>query len=414
MQTGLAMEIIYYLLVGIIVGFIVWFLMIQREKKVLLEAQMESSLKLAAAEEKERAREDSLKQYESAMKDSFTLLAQSAFEEAVAKADAEKENAFSSATESLSKSLSEYTKNIEKIEKDSIDRGARLEKTIEAVGELGLKLSDETSNLTRALKADSQAQGAWGELVLENLLQSLGFQKERDYSTQTTFTQADGTRPRTDFIVELPDNRQIIIDSKVSLTAWERYVNAEQDSDMESALKDHCQSIRNHAKDLASKNYHTLEGINTVEFVLMYVPLESAFSAAMKLHPDLYMEFATSNHVRIVTGSTIVTTLLLIKELWKREAQTKNQARLIEESGKLHDQIVRFLDSFQKIGHELNQATEAYHLAMERLVEGRGNVLKRTDNLKQLGAKVTKEISKNLLQEANQHHESASGSNDSE
>ena len=407
------MEIIYYLLVGILVGFIVWFLMIQREKKVLLEAQMESSLKLAAAEEKERAREDSLKQYESAMKDSFTLLAQSAFEEAVAKADAEKENAFSSATESLSKSLSEYTKNIEKIEKDSIDRGARLEKTIEAVGELGLKLSDETSNLTRALKADSQAQGAWGELVLENLLQSLGFQKERDYSTQTTFTQADGTRPRTDFIVELPDNRQIIIDSKVSLTAWERYVNAEQDSDMESALKDHCQSIRNHAKDLASKNYHTLEGINTVEFVLMYVPLESAFSAAMKLHPDLYMEFATSNHVRIVTGSTIVTTLLLIKELWKREAQTKNQARLIEESGKLHDQIVRFLDSFQKIGHELNQATEAYHLAMERLVEGRGNVLKRTDNLKQLGAKVTKEISKNLLQEAKQHHESASDSNDS-
>ena len=273
MQTGLTMEIIYYLLVGILVGFIVWFLMMQREKKILLEAQMESSLKLAAAEEKERAREDSLKQYESAMKDSFTLLAQSAFEEAVAKADAEKENAFSSATESLSKSLIEYTKNIEKIEKDSIDRGARLEKTIEAVGELGLKLSDETSNLTRALKADSQAQGAWGELVLENLLQSLGFQKERDYSTQTTFTQADGTRPRTDFIIELPDNRQIIIDSKVSLTAWERYVNAEQDAEMESALKDHCQSIRNHAKDLASKNYHTLEGINTVEFVLMYVPL---------------------------------------------------------------------------------------------------------------------------------------------
>ena len=178
MQTGLTMEIIYYLLVGILVGFIVWFLMMQREKKILLEAQMESSLKLAAAEEKERAREDSLKQYESAMKDSFTLLAQSAFEEAVAKADAEKENAFSSATESLSKSLIEYTKNIEKIEKDSIDRGARLEKTIEAVGELGLKLSDETSNLTRALKADSQAQGAWGELVLENLLQSLGFQKK--------------------------------------------------------------------------------------------------------------------------------------------------------------------------------------------------------------------------------------------
>ncbi|DAC12795.1 MAG TPA: DNA recombination protein RmuC, partial [Candidatus Poseidoniales archaeon] len=334
------MEIIYYLLVGILVGFIVWFLMMQREKKIVLEAQMESSLKLAAAEEKERARDDSLKEYESVMKDSFTLLAKSAFEQAVAKADAEKENAFSSATESLSKSLKEYAENIQKIEKDSIDRGARLEEKIGDVAKLGLKLSDETSNLTRALKADSQAQGAWGELVLENLLQSLGFQKGTDYETQTSFSQADGTRPRTDFIIELPENRQIIIDSKVSLTAWERYVNAEEDADMESALKDHCQSIRNHAKDLASKNYHTLEGINTVEFVLMYVPLESAFSAAMKLHPDLYMEFASSNHVRIVTGSTIVTTLLLIKELWKREAQTKNQSRLIEESGKLHDQIV--------------------------------------------------------------------------
>ena len=410
-----------YLVLSVIVVILVWYLGNERTKRLVKEAQLESNILMAGFEAKESTLTDSLQGYEDNMKDTFKIIAQKAFEEVVAKADAQKSASFSEATESLAKAMKSYNENMNNIEAKSLERGTRLEERINKVSELGIKLSEETNNLTRALKADSQAQGAWGEVVLENLLQSLGFTKGTDYLTQTNFTQEDGSRPRTDFIINLPDNRQIVIDSKVSLTAWEKFVNAQSDTEMELAMKEHCNSIRNHAKGLAAKNYHNLEGINTVDFVLMYVPLESAFSAAMRTHPDLYMEFAKDSIVRVVTGTTIVTTLMLIKEIWKREAQTTNQLKLISETGKLHDQIVLFLESFTTLGFELKQATDAYDKAINQLKDGRGNVLRRTENLKNLGAKVSKQIKSNpkiketnLLEEAIYNHENASNSNEEE
>ncbi len=415
------MEDILYLVLSLIVVILVWYLGNERTKRLVKEAQLESNILMAGFEAKESTLTDSLQGYEDNMKDTFKIIAQKAFEEVVAKADAQKSASFSEATESLAKAMKSYNENMNNIEAKSLERGTRLEERINKVSELGIKLSEETNNLTRALKADSQAQGAWGEVVLENLLQSLGFTKGTDYLTQTNFTQEDGSRPRTDFIINLPDNRQIVIDSKVSLTAWEKFVNAQSDTEMELAMKEHCNSIRNHAKGLAAKNYHNLEGINTVDFVLMYVPLESAFSAAMRTHPDLYMEFAKDSIVRVVTGTTIVTTLMLIKEIWKREAQTTNQLKLISETGKLHDQIVLFLESFTTLGFELKQATDAYDKAINQLKDGRGNVLRRTENLKNLGAKVSKQIKSNpkiketnLLEEAIYNHENASNSNEEE
>ena len=410
--VGDVMDVIYYLAVAVIVALLVWFIGNERTKRLVREAEMESNILIAGIEAKENSLTESLEGYENTMKDTFKLIAQAAFEDAVAKADEDKTSTFNKATDSLAKAMKDYTESMNQIEAKSLERGTRLEERINTVSQLGLKLSEETGNLTRALKADSQAQGAWGEVVLENLLQSLGFTKGKDYLTQTSFTQEDGTRPRTDFIINLPDNRQIVIDSKVSLTAWERYVNAETDAEMEAAMKEHCKSIQNHAKGLASKNYQGIEGINTVDFVLMYVPLEGAFSTAMKMHPDLYMEFAKDSHVRVVTGTTIVTTLMLIKEIWKREVQTKNQMELISETGKLYDKIVLFLESFTNVGFELKQATEAYESAISQLSEGRGNVIRRTENLKKLGAKVSKQIEgnpkvkkPNLLEEANYNHE---------
>ena len=377
-------------------------IMSQIMSKKILQTQMDAKILLAGMEDRESIISESLTNYEKTMKDSFELLANSAFEAAVAKADAEKTSTFNKATESLAASLNEYAKNMNSMEAKSIERGTRLEERIDAVSKLGLKLSDQTNNLTNALKADSQAQGAWGELVLENLLQSLGFERNKDYSTQKSFALEDGTRPRTDFIINLPENRHIVIDSKVSLTAWERYVNSTDEKEMEIAMKEHCASILGHAKGLASKNYQGIDELNTVDFVLMYVPLESAFSAAMKMHPDLYMEFARDNKVRVVTGSTIVTTLMLIKEIWKREDQTANQIKLIAETGKIYDQIVLFLEAFTSIGFELKQATSAYDDALSRLSEGRGNIVKRSENLKVLGAKVTKQINDNSkIKEAN-------------
>ena len=396
------MEILYFVLAALISGLIVYVIMSQIMSKKILQTQMDAKILLAGMEDRESIISESLTNYEKTMKDSFELLANSAFEAAVAKADAEKTSTFNKATESLAASLNEYAKNMNSMEAKSIERGTRLEERIDAVSKLGLKLSDQTNNLTNALKADSQAQGAWGELVLENLLQSLGFERNKDYSTQKSFALEDGTRPRTDFIINLPENRHIVIDSKVSLTAWERYVNSTDEKEMEIAMKEHCASILGHAKGLASKNYQGIDELNTVDFVLMYVPLESAFSAAMKMHPDLYMEFARDNKVRVVTGSTIVTTLMLIKEIWKREDQTANQIKLIAETGKIYDQIVLFLEAFTSIGFELKQATSAYDDALSRLSEGRGNIVKRSENLKLLGAKVTKQINDNSkIKEAN-------------
>lgn len=396
------MEILYFILAALLSGLVMYVIMSQIMSKKILQTQMDAKILLAGMEDRESIISESLTNYEKTMKDSFELLANSAFEAAVAKADAEKTSTFNKATESLAASLNEYAKNMNSMEAKSIERGTRLEERIDAVSKLGLKLSDQTNNLTNALKADSQAQGAWGELVLENLLQSLGFERNKDYSTQKSFALEDGTRPRTDFIINLPENRHIVIDSKVSLTAWERYVNSTDEKEMEIAMKEHCASILGHAKGLASKNYQGIDELNTVDFVLMYVPLESAFSAAMKMHPDLYMEFAKDNKVRVVTGSTIVTTLMLIKEIWKREDQTANQIKLIAETGKIYDQIVLFLEAFTSIGFELKQATSAYDDALSRLSEGRGNIVKRSENLKVLGAKVTKQINDNSkIKEAN-------------
>ena len=396
------MEILYLIIAALLSGLVMYIIMNQIMSKKILQTQMDAKILLAGMEDRESIISESLTNYEKTMKDSFELLANSAFEAAVAKADAEKTSTFNKATESLAASLNEYAKNMNSMEAKSIERGTRLEERIDAVSKLGLKLSDQTNNLTNALKADSQAQGAWGELVLENLLQSLGFERNKDYSTQKSFALEDGTRPRTDFIINLPENRHIVIDSKVSLTAWERYVNSTDEKEMEIAMKEHCASILGHAKGLASKNYQGIDELNTVDFVLMYVPLESAFSAAMKMHPDLYMEFARDNKVRVVTGSTIVTTLMLIKEIWKREDQTANQIKLIAETGKIYDQIVLFLEAFTSIGFELKQATSAYDDALSRLSEGRGNIVKRSENLKVLGAKVTKQINDNSkIKEAN-------------
>jgi DNA recombination protein RmuC len=242
----------------------------------------------------------------------------------------------------------------------------------------------------------------------------MGFVEGKDYTKQLSETTSDGKRKRTDFIIYLPDNRQVIIDSKVSLTAWEKYVNAQTEDEAELAIKEHCNSIKNHAKGLASKRYQDMEQINSVEFVLMFVPLESAFGAAMRKSPELYMDLAGNVNVKVVTGATIMTALLLIKDMWKREHQSRNQVKLIEQAGGLHDQIILFLESFQKIGTEIGQAKDAYDKSFERLVEGRGNVLRRTEGLKQLGAKVKKSMDQNLLEEGQYNHENATSSNEEE
>ena len=402
-------DVTYYgaiVAVALVIGFLVYIIMNQKLSN--------ANLQLATLVNQETDVNGVVEDYKSSMKDTFRLLARTAFEEAVAKADSEKESSFQGATTKLQKTLNDFNENINRFERESIKRDTKLKSEISTVANLGIKLSEDTQSLTNALKADAHAQGAWGELVLENLLQSMGFVEGRDYIKQLSETAADRKRKRTDFIINLPDDRQVIIDSKVSLKAWDRFVNAENEEEAENAMKDHCESIAKHAKKLASIRYQDMESVNSVEFVLMFVPLESAFGAAMRQSPELYMDLAGNVNVKVVTGATIMTALLLIKEIWKRELQSHNQIKLIEESGKLYDKIVGFLESFTQVGFELKQATSAYDTALTRLSEGSGNVIKRNENLKELGARVTKQIKgnkdikePNLLENANYSHDNS-------
>ena len=401
------MEQLFMISAAALTGIIVWYLMNQKSKSDILASQSELNQQLASIQARYEALGESRKsdkslQEENAkvMSQAFNLAARQAFDEVVEKAEKEKESSFSDATEVLSKSMKEYMENIQRMERDSIKRSESLSQEINQVSELGMELSKGTESLTNAMKVDSQKQGAWGELVLENMLQNMGFVEGKDYLKQKGETAADGSKLRTDFIIKLPENRHIIIDSKVSLKAWDEYVNADDDDSAEIAMKKHCGSIKNHAKILSDKNYTHMESVNSPDFVLMFVPLESAYGAAMRMSPELYRDLTGNVKVKVVTGATIVTALMLIQDLWKREQMTTNQRKLIETAGGLHDKIAGFLKDFKGIGFELKQASQKFEDAETKLSSGTGNVVRRTNELKNLGAKVKKELPESYLTEA--------------
>ena len=327
------------------------------------------------------------------MLDGFRIAAGEAFSKAVETADKQKESSFKKATEDLRQDLGGYIEAIQDAKEKDIARAATLGAKVDNVSALGTSLAQETRELTLALRGDSQTQGAWGEVVVENLLQSMGFVEGRDYIKQEWDKGKNGEKgKRADFILKLPENRQVVIDSKVSLTAYTEFVNAEDDATSDSAMKAHCRSIREHSKKLASKNYEDMEGYNTPDFVLMVVPLEGAFIDAMRADQNLYEDLLVDRRVKVVSGSSLMLTLMLIQELWKREKQTSNQKEIVERGGRLHDKVVLFLETFTALGYELGQATDAYEKALEQLSSGSGNVIRQTEMLKELGSKTKKDL----------------------
>ena len=327
------------------------------------------------------------------MLDGFRIAAGEAFSKAVETADKQKESSFKRATEDLRQDLGGYIEAIQDAKEKDIARVATLGAKVDNVSALGTSLAQETRELTLALRGDSQAQGAWGEVVVENLLQSMGFVEGRDYIKQEWDKGKNGEKgKRADFILKLPENRQVVIDSKVSLTAYTEFVNAEDDATSDSAMKAHCRSIREHSKKLATKNYEDMEGYNTPDFVLMVVPLEGAFIDAMRADQSLYEDLLVDRRVKVVSGSSLMLTLMLIQELWKREKQTSNQKEIVERGGRLHDKVVLFLETFTALGYELGQATDAYEKSLEQLSSGSGNVIRQTEMLKELGSKTKKDL----------------------
>ena len=263
-------------------------------------------------------------------------------------------------------------------------------------------LAQEALNLTNALKGENKTQGNWGELVLENILEQSGLRKGVEYELQATLKSNEGKTYRPDVIIHMPQNRDIVVDSKVSLTAYERFVNAEEPQEKAKALKEHIASISSHIKELSAKNYEKLEGINTLDFVLLFMPIEGAFLLALEQDGEFFKR-AYENNILVVSPSTLLVTLRTIEHIWRTQRQEEHAKKIAAEAEAMYDKLVLFVEEMKHIGTHLQKTQDSYDKAMNRLSTGRGNVIKRAQNMKALGLKPKKELpmqSENDMEEA--------------
>ncbi len=308
-------------------------------------------------------------------------------------------------TEQLSRLLApfrdrivEFRDRIEKTHESQGERFAALRQELSHLRDLNQKISKDALELTQALRGDNQVQGAWGEMLLERILEQSGLQKDSEYFTQESHqTEIDGEmrRVRPDVIVRLPDDRHVIIDSKVSLTAYADHVNASNPAEAEEAATRHRQSVRTHLKGLSFKNYQNTPHLQSLDFILLFIPIESAFHLALKRDTELYDEAFRQNIV-IVTPSTLLASLRVIENLWRQDRQNRNALRIAEEAGKLYDKLVGFTEDLDRIEQTLEQAQAAYRAAHNKLASGRGNLIGRAEKLKHLGARARKTLPPNF------------------
>ncbi|MGV8835954.1 DNA recombination protein RmuC [Cellvibrio sp.] len=295
--------------------------------------------------------------------------------------------------------LTEFRKKVEDVyEKENADRN-RLSGQVVELQKQAQKIGEDAVNLAQALKGNSKAQGNWGEVVLERLLEESGLQKGREYDTQVNFTGTDGSRLMPDVIIHLPENKDIVIDAKCSLVDYEKFCSSDDETERKYFLNAHVNSLRSHIKSLSIKDYEKLDGIKALDFVFIFIPIEAAFMFALQHEPGLYRE-AYDRHIILVSPTTLLATLRTVENIWRYEKQNKNAERIAKEAGALHDQFVLLLESLDAIGNSLNKTQEAYSKARDRLQTGRGNLVKRVDDIRRLGAKTKKSIAGHLLEDA--------------
>lgn len=264
---------------------------------------------------------------------------------------------------------------------------------------LNQQMHHETQNLTRALKGDSKTQGNWGEFILESILEKSGLTKDREYKTQTSVTTDDGRRFQPDVLINLPDGKCLIIDSKVSLVGYEKFVSAEDELVRASALKEHILSIKNHLKGLSEKSYQSLYGVKSLDFVLLFMPIEPAFALAVQHDSQLFNE-AFEKNIVIVSPTTLLATLRTVANIWRQEHQNKNAIEIADQAGKLYDKFDGLIKDLLEVGKRMNDAKGSYEEAMKKLYTGSGNLIKRVEDLKKLGAKASKNLPTSLLERA--------------
>jgi DNA recombination protein RmuC len=296
----------------------------------------------------------------------------------------------------LKENIKAFEEKVDKVYNMEAAERNTLKGVISQLMELNKLISNEAQNLTKALKGDSKKQGNWGEVILERVLERSGLVKDREYRLQASLISADGSRLQPDVIIDLPDEKHLVIDSKVSLVAYERLVNCETEDERKLYSKAHVESIRNHVNGLSSKNYHDLYQINSPDFVLLFVPIESSFSFAVQLDAELFSD-AWEKRVVIVSPSTLLATLRTISSIWKQERQNRNVLEIARLSGAMYDKFVGFIGDMGSIGKNIKQSQTAYDSAISKLTEGNGNLTKTAEKIKGLGAKANKQLDQKFI-----------------
>jgi len=298
----------------------------------------------------------------------------------------------------LKENIKAFEEKVDKVYNMEAAERNTLKGVITQLMELNQLISNEAQNLTKALKGDNKKQGNWGEVILERVLERSGLVRDQEYRMQTSFTGADGNRLQPDVIIDLPDDKHLVIDSKVSLIAYERLINCETEEERKLFSKGHVESIRSHVSGLSAKNYHDLHQINSPDFVLLFIPIESSFSFAVQIDAELFSD-AWDKRVVIVSPSTLLATLRTIASIWKQERQNRNVLEIARLSGSMYDKFVGFVGDMESIGKNIKQSQSAYDNAISKLTDGNGNLTKTAEKIKSLGAKANKQIDQKYLSE---------------
>jgi len=292
-----------------------------------------------------------------------------------------------------------FEQKVEQTHKESIDYHAALRQQILGLSEMNAQMSKETLNLTKALKGDSKMQGNWGELVLERVLEKSGLEKGREYEVQQSFTNTDGAKVFPDVVINLPDGKKMIVDSKVSLVAYEKLINEDSDILKIDFLREHVNSIKRHVEQLGNKNYQDLYQIESPDFVLLFIPIEPAFAIALNEDSTLYNR-AFDRNIVIVTPTTLLATLRTIDSMWSNQKQQENAFEIARQAGALYDKFEGFVSDLVRIGNKIKDTKTEYESAMSKLVEGRGNLISSVEKLKKMGAKAKKSLPENIISRA--------------
>jgi len=409
MDTSFSDSFVLWVLLGLVIGVVIGYLFGRAKSgSEMNSAYPELLANNRVLEEKLSSQQQ---QYESQLKllqdakqiltQEFENLANRIFDEKQTKFSAQSKEALEVSLSPLRRDIGDFRKQVESVyDKENADRN-KLVGQISELQKQTMQISADAVSLANALRGDNKAQGNWGEFVLEKLLEDSGLTNGREYDTQVALKDEDGRRRNPDVVIHLPEGRDIVIDAKVSLVDYERYFHAEDEDTKQQCLNQHLASLKAHIRGLSGKDYESLEGVNSLDFVLIFIPVESAFMLALDQAPDM-MRDAYDRGIIVVSPSTLMVTLRTIKNLWRYADQNLNAQVIADKAGGLYDQFVLYIEALEDVGRHLDKSREVWDTAHKRLVSGRGNLVRRSEELKKLGAKAKKSIPDNVRSIASQ------------